>query len=402
MLPKRALSQSLSTADRKFEPTRRAAQIQEALDIRKADPVEQEIKTRVQAMKGARLVTTSETDTKVTGTKVVDMSEVQAEQLRQEVPDTLVLRDRPINLIRPERPAALATKAKVTAKDLWHLKAIGLEAARKKKFRGTGAGVTVAILDTGIHPKHPELAGRVDGGFTFNTQTWQAVPQKPMADTEGHGTHVAGLICGKKVGVAPGAKVLSGVMIPNGFGNLSDFVLALEWASSRPDVQIVNMSAGIPGYLDGMHTVIADLLAVGVLPVIAVGNEARNNTRSPGNYTEILSVGAANVRLDVWANSSSGEIIADNHRYTVPDLVGPGEGVYSSVMGGGYESWNGTSMATPVVSGVAALILEKHPDITVGQLQDALLTTCKFLKGVDAQRQGKGLVQVTAALRKTL
>lgn len=187
-------------------------------------------------------------------------------------------------------------------------------------------------------------------------------------------------------------------MLPKGFGNLSDFVLALEWASSRPEVQIVNMSAGIPGYLDGMHTVIADLLAVGVLPVIAAGNEGRDNTRSPGNYTEVVSVGAVNSGNKVWASSSSGRITAGNHQYQVPDLVAPGEGVYSSVMGGGYESWNGTSMATPIVSGVAALILQRHPDITVGQLQDELMNTCKFLKNVDPDRQGQGMIQIKAAL----
>ena len=399
VLPKRGLSQTLSLGDRSFDPKHRAAQVQEAMDIRRNDPVEQDIKKRLQSMKGATLVTTSESDTKVTGTKVVDMSEVQAEKLRQQMPGTLVLRDRPIDLIRPVRPATAAAKKKaVTTKDLWHLQSIGLAAARKRGFKGTGAGVTVAVLDTGIDPKHPELAKRVDGAFTFDTTAWKHKVQKPAHDTEGHGTHVAGLICGRKVGVAPGAKVLSGVMIPKGFGNLSDFVLALEWASSQPEVQIVNMSAGIPGYLDGMHTVIADLLAVGVLPVIAAGNEGRDNTRSPGNYTEVMSVGAVNSGHKVWASSSSGQITAGNHQYTVPDLVAPGEGVYSSVMGGGYESWNGTSMATPIVSGVAALILEKYPDITIGQLQDELMTTCKFLKNVAPDRQGKGLIQVKAAL----
>jgi subtilisin family serine protease len=396
VLPKRVLSQSLSLASRSFAPTRRAAQVQEALDLRKSDPVEQEMRKRLKSMKGAKLVTTSESDTAVTGAKVVDMSEAQAERLREQLPETLVLRDRPIDLIRPVRTTA-SKKQAVATKDLWHLKAIELAAARKRGFKGDGEGVTVAVLDTGIDADHPELTGCVGGAFTFNTAAWQAVDQKPSHDTEGHGTHVAGLLCGRKVGVAPGVKLLSGIMIPKGFGNLSDFVLALEWASSRPEVQIVNMSAGIPGYLDGMHTVIADLLAVGVLPVIAAGNEGRDNTRSPGNYTEVVSVGAVNSRHKVWASSSSGQITAGNHQYTVPDLVAPGEGVYSSVTGGGYEAWDGTSMATPIVSGVAALILQRHPDITVGELQDQLLTTCKALDD-DSVRQGKGLIQVKAAL----
>jgi subtilisin family serine protease len=279
--PKRVLSQSLSLAARSFEPTRRAAQVQEALNLRKSDPVEQEISSRLKSMKGAKLLTTSESDTPVTGTKVVDMSEAQAERLRELMPETLVLRDRPIELIQPVRATA-GRKRTVTATDLWHLKVIGLEAARKQGFKGNGEGVTVAVLDTGVDPNHPELPDRILGAYTFDTGNWKEVEQQPSEDTDGHGTHVAGLLCGKKVGVAPGAKLLSGVMVPRGFGNLSDFVLALEWAGSRPEVQIVNMSAGIPGYLDGMHAVIADLLAVGVLPVIAAGNEGATTRAAPG------------------------------------------------------------------------------------------------------------------------
>jgi subtilisin family serine protease len=208
---------------------------------------------------------------------------------------------------------------------------------------------------------------------------------------------VAGLICGKTVGVAPGTKVTSGVMIPGGRGNLSDFILALEWAAALPEVQIVNLSAGIPGYLPEMQAVVGDLLAVGILPVFAVGNEGRNRTRSPGNYIEPLSVGATDRRNRVAGFSGGGVLIADNHQYTVPDLVAPGAGVYSSVVGGGYEAWDGTSMATPIVTGVAALILEKRPNLTVTDLVDELLDTCRDL-GAPPERQGKGLVQVKAAV----
>lgn len=168
------------------------------------------------------------------------------------------------------------------------------------------------------------------------------------------------------MGVAPGARILNGVMIPGGNGNVSDFVLALEWTARRSDVQIVNMSAGIRGFTEGLLQVVSeDIRTVGILPVFATGNEGRNKTRSPGNYIDPISVGASNRDDRVASFSSGGTLVTENHQYTVPDLVAPGEGVYSSVIGGGYEAWDGTSMATPVVAGVAALMLEKYPDMTL-------------------------------------
>jgi len=179
-----------------------------------------------------------------------------------------------------------------------------------------------------------------------------------------------------------------------------DFILALEWASRQPEAQIVNMSAGIPGYVEELRTALADVRLVGILPVFAISNEGRNRTRSPGNYAEAVSVGAADRRDEthgVAGFSGGGTLVVDHHQYRVPDLVAPGKGVYSAVMGGGYEAWDGTSMAAPIVAGVAALFLEKRSAITVLELEDELLSTCLDL-GLPADQQGRGLVQVKAAL----
>lgn len=388
-----AAAQSVGLISKVFTADRRKLQIDEILSVRQSDPIERNIRSWLADAEPQRVkrVSQRESDTPVTGASIVEMSDEEAERLRRELPDALVLRDRPIELIRPQKTTA--AKKRVTTTDAWHLRAIGLQAARKKGFKGTGKNVTIAVLDTGVDETHPELSGRMAGAYTFDVNQWSAQRQESSRDTEGHGTHVAGLVCGKKVGVAPGAKVVSGVMIPGGFGNLSDFILALEWAAQQPEVQIVNMSAGIPGYLPEMRVAVADLMAVGVLPVFAIGNEGRNRTRSPGNYIEVVSVGATNRANRVSGFSGGGTLVAENHQYTVPDLVAPGEGVYSCVMGGGYEAWNGTSMATPIVSGIAALILEKHPDITVPDLIDELFETCKDL-GQPADRQGAGLARL--------
>ena len=135
------------------------------------------------------------------------------------------------------------------------------------------------------------------------------------------------------------------------------------------------------------------MLAVGVLPVCASGNEGRDRTRSPGNYRSVLSVGASNERGRVAGFSSSGTLTVDNTTYNIPHLVAPGEQVYSSVVQGGYEAWNGTSMATPIVSGVAALLLERYPDLTVLDLREELLNRCQLLDQPE-KRQGLGLIQV--------
>ncbi len=392
--PKNALLDGATNfISKKLTPEKRSAQVKEISLQRQANPLAQEIQRWLADAQSRKVATFANDDRaqQIASAKVVELSDVEAERMKKELPEVFVLRDQPLELIRPRRIAS--DKKKVTAKELWHQSAIGLRAARKRGFKGTGKGVTIAVLDTGIDATHAELQGKIKAAYTFHVNEWRAQPMTPSRDTDGHGTHVSGLICGKKVGVAPGAEVINGMMLPQGRGNLSDFILALEWVSSQPEIQIVNLSAGIPGYLPEMRTVVADLLAVGALPVFAVGNEGRNRTRSPGNYIDPVSVGASNRTNHVASFSSGGTVIADNHHYTVPDLIAPGESVYSCVMGGGYEAWDGTSMATPIVSGLAALVLEKYPDIAVPDLIEALFASCKNL-GEPPDRQGKGLVQL--------
>jgi len=260
----------------------------------------------------------------------------------------------------------------------------------------------VGILDTGIDAKHPELSGRVVRGVTFDVPNGAWTEVDPLTDTATHGTHVAGIIAGANVGCAPGAKLAGGVMIPGGQGWISDFLLALDWAASSPEIQIVNMSAGLQGFYPDMIDAVREVIAVGLLPVIAIGNEGRNTSRSPGNYDAPLSVGACDRNRRVASFSSGGTIVHQSQQYSLPDMVAPGVSVYSSVPGGGYGYKDGTSMATPVVSGVAALLLQQHPTATVPDLIDAIVTTCDDLSlpslVIAADRQGAGLVNCEKAM----
>lgn len=380
----------------RLAPASRQAQVEKILALRREDPVDQDIQRWIKESLPHGVTRISDDDQRggISSMTVVAMPDTEAERMRQELPDILVVRDRPLDLIHP-RQSAVASTATITTSDLWHLQAIGLEAARAQGFTGTGQGITVAVLDTGVDATHPELMGKVSAAYSFDVAQWQVHRLENAEDTHGHGTHIAGIIGGKTIGVAPGVDIVSGTMLPSGQGRLSDFVLALEWVGTQPEIQIVNMSAGIAGYLPEMRPAVETLVTVGVLPIIAVGNEGRNRTRSPGNYIEVVSVGAMNREQRVASFSGSGTLVAENHQYIVPDLVAPGEQIYSSIVGGGYAAWDGTSMATAVVSGVAALMLEKHPDITVTDLEEALLLTCTDL-GMPADRQGRGLIQVRA------
>ena len=92
--------------------------------------------------------------------------------------------------------------------------------------------------------------------------------------------------------------------------------------------------------------------------------------------------------------NGSNTIAPSSQSHNVPDLVAPGQAVMSCVMGGGYESWNGTSMATPIVSGVAALIIEEYPNISLMDLEGELLDALRVLPSVPPIRQGEGLKQL--------
>ena len=317
------------------------------------------------------------------------MDDELAEQMVDELRDVTLIADRAVELIRPHI-STLKVYKKPRLEDLWHKKAVGL--LPKNPRKPTARSITIAVLDTGIDASHEELVGRVRASHSFDLDATLGEMDHSI-DTHGHGTHVAGLICGKTIGVAPGVEILSGVIIPNGTGRLSGFLLGLEWAGQNPKVDIVNISAGFPGFDPALREAMNGVLAAGALPVVAVGNEGRNRTRSPGNYVDVLSVGAVSQQLLVSRFSGGGSLIVDYHQYSVPQVVAPGEGVCSCVMGGGYEAWDGTSMAAPIVSGVAALILQEVGDLTVIELREELISRCTRLND-DPIRQGFGLVQI--------
>jgi subtilisin family serine protease len=341
----------------------------------------------------------------ITGTSVLDLTDEQAEQLRRDVPSVTVIPDQVMPLIEPDRPRAgmPGSRTRLSASHRWQLQKVKVISNSGKRISLTGQGVTIAVLDTGIFAgpngheefRRGENPNVVTESYRFDITTWQPIKQEVGKDANGHGTHVAGLIAGKTVGVAPNARLIDAAMLPTGSGRLSDFLLALEWAATRPEVQIINISAGIPGYEPTLREVSERLEAFGVLAVAATGNEGRHRTRSPGNYISVVSVGASNSKGQVSNFSSSGELVVDNHTYSVPHVIAPGEQVYSCVPGVGnlYEPWDGTSMAAPIVSGIAALILQQHPTIPLTDLKEKLYQDAVYDYDEEATRQGGGIVR---------
>lgn len=284
-------------------------------------------------------------------------------------------------------------KETLTQTDLWHLEKINLEAARRKGILGTGKGIRVGVIDTGINSQHPELGGRVVKAYAHDASLL------PLGlDLFGHGTMVSSLICGKQIGSAPDADIIDLAMMtrPNAGANLGDFFMGLVLAS-KEDVAIVNISGGLnyesdEGRFRGFMNQFPKLVYV-----VAAGNDGPGKVLCPGSLKEVITVGAVDRNKKVWHKSGGKrKTSADaTDSYCVPDLVAPGVDVAVAERGGKYKLADGTSMATPIISGVLAAMLEKlsnkYNQITPQNLMDALYANCLDL-GAPPERQGKGML----------
>jgi thermitase len=246
----------------------------------------------------------------------------------------------------------------------------------------TGSNIVIAIVDTGIDLTHPDLscADKLTAArwnFVANNST----PQ----DDNGHGTHVAGIAaaCGNNgkgvAGVAWGAQLMPvKVLDSNGSGYYSDIAAGITYAVDH-GARVVNLSLGGAG----SGTVLADAVQYahdhGVLVVAAAGNCAQggsscgnlgNPAMYPAAYPTVLAV-AATDSGDNWASFSE-------HQPYV-DVAAPGVNIYSTLRGGNYGSMSGTSMATPHVSGLAALLWSLAPSLTVDQVESLMESTADDL-----------------------
>lgn len=330
---------------------------------------------------------------------------------------------RPNFTISLPRPIPSRTRGRALQAFTWGLEKIRVPEAWQN-FQVQGENVVAGVIDSGFDASHPDLRGKlrpVNGWL-------DVVNGLPTPyDDNGHGTHVSGTIgggnaSGTQIGVAPKVTFIAAKFLnAAGVGTFQGALTSMQWVmdpDNDPDTDdgadVVNNSWGhrsdspdmIPEYRD----IINAWVAANIFPAFAIGNSGPSprTTDSPGDYPMAFGVGATDVN-DVIADFSSrgpvfwsgiGDIIK-------PDVSAPGVDVFSSVPGGGYERWDGTSMATPHVAGTVALMLSlAHKNRVINQVDVDFLKQALEATAVDLGPPGKdnsygaGRIDAFEALKK--
>ena len=230
---------------------------------------------------------------------------------------------------------------------------------------GTGKGVDVFIVDTGIRYTHQDLEGRAkySGIDIIDHITGRTYLQG--VDCNGHGTHIAGIIGGRKYGVAKGVTMYSvSSMDCNASGAISGFVHALEHVAklASPNRKVISMSIGSKSSV-ALDNAVRDIVnRYGIVVVAAAGNDGDNScSYSPGSSNMSINVGATDINDQVASFSNTGSCV---------QVFAPGDGVcsLSSKCDSCAAIMSGTSMACPHVTGYVALLLEMQPSLTPAQV----------------------------------
>lgn len=251
-----------------------------------------------------------------------------------------------------------------------------------------GTGVKVCILDTGIDQDHLDLAANIVGGKNFvasgkklNTANWN--------DDNGHGTHVAGTIAAIDneigvIGVAPQASLLAAkVLDRNGDGYVSNLVAGIDYCLNQ-GAKVISMSLATTSDVQALHDISDVAYANGVLLVAAAGNEYGSPVGYPAAYDSVIAVSASDANDNLAAFSNIGPEI---------EFAAPGTAIISTWNNGLYNTIQGTSMATPHVSGVAALAFEKYPGLSNVEIRTVMQNTADDLGAVGKDNYfGYGLI----------
>jgi len=255
----------------------------------------------------------------------------------------------------------------------------------------TGSDVKIAVIDTGISKNHPDL--NVNSGVNLIGK----LHNKKWDDDNGHGTHVAGIIaaCNNSIGVigvAPDVELYAVKVLDSyGGGRISDVIEGIEWAVLN-NMDIISMSLGTDAYSQALDDTCNNAYGSGILLVAATGNNGDGNLSTddvmyPARFDSVIGVSAVDYDniAPLWS--------ADGCEV---ELAAPGVNIYSTWLDGGYATRSGTSMATPFVSGVAALMMQGNTGSSPGEIR-AILTNNSIDLGAEGRDgfYGFGLVQAS-------
>lgn len=284
----------------------------------------------------------------------------------------------------------------------WGLKAIGVNNSQY-----SGSGIDVCILDTGFDTSHPDFADRDIVGKSFvEGENWDT-------DPNGHGTHCSGTACGnvrtdtgKRYGVAHESNIKIGKVLSNsGRGTSSSLIDAIDWAITK-QFRVISMSLASPVKINEKPSILFETVGKRALDnncliIAAAGNDSKRPAMpipvsAPANCQSIMAIAALDGLLRV-ARFSNGGINASTGGNI--NVSAPGVDILSSHSqknrnGDRYKVSSGTSMATPHVSGLAALYMEQFPNLNAREIWELLESNAKELEGQKYRDVGKGLVQV--------
>jgi len=211
----------------------------------------------------------------------------------------------------------------------------------------TGSEIKVAVLDTGIDVSHPDISQNLAGGISFVKNS------RDYDDDSGHGTHVAGIIAAQNnlqgvVGVGPDIDLYAvKVLNKKGSGYISDIINGIQWCCDN-NIQVINMSFGTSQYSQAFADAVKAAYNQNIVLVAAAGNTFGGDVDFPARFPEVIAVSAADSSNNLASFSAVG---------TEVDFAAPGVDIYSTSKSSTYDTFSGTSMAAPHVSGTAALIL---------------------------------------------
>jgi len=321
-----------------------------------------------------------------------------------------------VGLIDLEPPLAVLTAPPVEDFE-WGQYHIGIPKVYNHGNGVQGAGVTVAVLDSGIYISqsgqyHPDLAANIVGGFNAIAEG------QSYNDDNGHGTHIAGIITATVngqgiIGTAAQAQLMAvKVLDATGSGYLSDFINGLQWVRNH-GIRVLNMSLSFAQDSVPLQRAIQRLYQAGAIMVASAGNcgqsgggveegggadgggtacdpsqPAQNAVLYPAAYPEVMAVAATDVYDHITNYSRSGPEV---------DMAAPGGAqasarLLSTARGGGYSLGSGTSQAAAHASGVVALALQCQPSLSFDQVVALLQSTARQLNGYSSNQQGAGLI----------